>query len=197
MAAGRSRAVSDYLRRLGNPYASLEVEDTPEVAAQAHVRTLQNPYAALQVEGASEHETDSPRRAFVRMSQNPYASLAGDDEIAPLVPQVPAQQPPERSARPSAPIRSRQAGVSKVAFRQRCRSIFLQYVPPLEGANMRRPHREFISRNEDRGPEVRARLLAGLARYDLSDIGGLRPQFNRERDELTDEKLKRIEDEAQ
>lgn len=83
--------------------------------------------------------------------------------------------------------------LSKTEFRSACRAIFRYYIPAIENGRLRAHHREFITRNESCSGEKRFRLHAELKRYDLSSIPGIIPQFNRERDALTDAKLREIE----
>lgn len=84
-------------------------------------------------------------------------------------------------------------GLSKTEFRLGCRVIFRYYIPALENGRLRARHREFITRNESSSGEKRFRLYSELKRYDLSSITGITPHFNRERDALTDAKLRDIE----
>ena len=83
--------------------------------------------------------------------------------------------------------------LSKTEFRSACRAIFRNYIPAIENGRLRGHHREFISRNESSSGVKRFRLHAELQRYDLSSITGINPQFNREREALTDAKLREIE----
>jgi hypothetical protein len=83
--------------------------------------------------------------------------------------------------------------LSKAQFRAACRAIFGYYIPAIEKGRLRTHHREFINRNESSSGEKRFRLHSQLKRYDLSSITGINPQFNRERDALTDTKLREIE----
>jgi hypothetical protein len=82
---------------------------------------------------------------------------------------------------------------SKAVFRTECRRIFRPYTPAPERGALREEHDAFIRRNEDKSPEIRAALLQELSRFDLSDISGLEPQLNREKDALTEEKLANLE----
>jgi hypothetical protein len=83
--------------------------------------------------------------------------------------------------------------LSKTEFRAGCRAIFGYYIPAIENGRLRAHHREFITRNESSSGEKRFRLYSELKRYDLSSIIGINPHFNRERDALTDAKLREIE----
>jgi len=85
------------------------------------------------------------------------------------------------------------AKLSKAEFRAACRAVFGYYVPAIEKGRLRTHHREFITRNESSSNEKRFRLYSELKRYDLSSITGLKSHFNRERDALTDAKLREIE----
>jgi hypothetical protein len=82
--------------------------------------------------------------------------------------------------------------MSKATFRAECQRIFRPYIPELEAGKLKQHHRDFITRNEDQPAVIRARLIAELRKYDLSG-SGLSPQFNRERDVFTEEKLRLIE----
>lgn len=157
----KSAIRSAYLRRLGNPYASLEVpEDDFEIssATQRYYRELQNPYAKLSLESETDQTNTVPLESA--------ATVPKDAERATL---------------------------SKAEFRARCRQIFVQYIPHMEKGRLRPHHRRFISRNESRGPRVRALLARELAKYDLSTTQGVQAYFNREREVFTDDKLKQIE----
>jgi len=83
--------------------------------------------------------------------------------------------------------------LSKTEFRAACRAIFRYYIPAIENGRLRAHYRDFITRNESSSGEKRFRLYSELKRYDLSSISGINPQFNRERDALTDAKLREIE----
>lgn len=156
----RSKKVVDYLRLLGNPYASLSVIE--EAQDDAAVATDFEPLTA-------------PERAYVKQLGNQYAPLS----IA------------RESTRDSTYTA---AGASKAKFVDECRRIFRQYIPQVENGRLRSHYREFIDRNKDQPAPFRAALLRLLAVYDISAVlPGLRLQFNRERDVLTDEKLKQLE----
>lgn len=163
--SANSDKIREYLRCLGNPYASLQVID--EV-----------------FEYESKSVVSQARRAHIRALQNPYANLATMEDLSASDTDMAAPKSMTKSAT-----------VSKAAFREGCRSIFLQYIPALErgGRVLRRYHQDFILRNESRSPAVRYRLLSELQKYNLSDLQGLSTQFNREKETLTEEKLKLIE----
>lgn len=148
-----SGAVKAYLKRLGNPYASLQIGDEP--------------------------------RSY-RLLENPYAKLSGMEEV---------EESREASPEPvlMSLVESARGSLSKVEFRARSRRIFRQYVPALEKGRLRAHHRDFITRNESCSPTRRYRLVKQLEKYDLSEVQGLKAQFNREREALTDEKLIQIE----
>jgi hypothetical protein len=161
----QSAAVQLYLRRLENPYASLQMFDEPQVARDDAVNDESRLY---------------------RLRGNPYAKLVTTDGT-----QEKRVAPTKTSLAPSvAPIRQ---ALSKSGFRAQAKRIFKQYVPALEKGRLRTHHQGFITRNESCLPTRRYRLIKHLERYDISKIQGLIPQFNRERDALTDEKLKQIE----
>jgi hypothetical protein len=83
--------------------------------------------------------------------------------------------------------------LSKTEFESACRAIFRYYIPAIENGRLRAHHREFITRNESSSAQRRFRLHSELKRYDLASIPGMTPRFNRERDALTDAKLREIE----
>lgn len=157
----KSDIVKAYLRRLGNPYASLQVStdaeemDADEVSSDAQRPYIRHPYA--------------------------LASLVEDENgvSSGLIFKQPAQLIGTT--------------LSKAEFRARCRRIFEQYIPPPEKGRLRAYYRDFILRNESRSPKARYLLVHQLQKYDLSNIQGLKCYFNRERESLTEEKLKQIE----
>ena len=164
-------AITEALRLLGNPYAKLQIFDEVEdVTLVADFRPLTD----------AEH-------AYVRRLENPYASLSVAIEVEESVQEkrvaavvVSASDAPNTS-------------ISKHDFEAGCRRIFRQYIPALEKGRLRPHHRAFITRNHSRSPSLRYCLLEQLRKYDLSSIRGLQVQFNREREELTADKLTQIE----
>jgi hypothetical protein len=160
-APEKSELVKAYLRRLGNPYASLQiVDDVEEVEATKVLRDEQHPYV---------------RHPYALISEAEEAQETASDPIAKL------------------PVSPTRGTLSKAEFRARCRRIFQQYIPALEKGRLRTHHRDFITRNESRLPTTRHLLVGKLEKYDLSRVQGLTAHFNREREQLTDEKLKQIE----
>lgn len=87
-----------------------------------------------------------------------------------------------------APVRE----LSETAFEDQCRSIFRPYIPPEDRGHLRSHHRDFIARNRARSPRRRYLLVEQLRKYDLSNISGISPKFNRE-NVFTEEKLKEVE----
>ena len=83
--------------------------------------------------------------------------------------------------------------VSKTEFRKLASRIFRQYVPELERGCLRVYMVDFIQRNERQPARIRCLLLKALERFDLSDLSGAIPYFNREDQSLSDEKLREIE----
>jgi len=83
--------------------------------------------------------------------------------------------------------------LSAAAFDHQCRAILRLYVPEQERASLRPHYREFIARNRKRSGRGRYLVVQHLKQYDLSGISGIRPQFNREEDVLTEAKLREIE----
>ncbi len=182
--------VRAYLKQLGNPYAFTQVDGFEE--------ELPVGSAGRSVEsggfGNSTRTADGPRQPeqvdlfnFVSQgvgvptrSGNPYASLAqldADDTFR----ELPRDDRPDRTT------------ASQVEFEGGCRRIFAQYIPALERGRLRPEHRDFIARNRMKSGKIRRALLQALQRYDLTALGGLQPQFNRERDVLTVRKLMEVE----
>ncbi len=125
--------------------------------------------------------------AFLRKSKNPYAyyNVFGDPGE---FPQLLATE----TVLPAVP-RPQNRGLSQTAFRDGCRRILLQYVPPAEGRVLRPHYRDFIIRNELRSPEQRFRLWEELSKYDIAASGNLRPHFNLDAELFTTDKLQEIE----
>jgi transposase len=160
---GKSGHGKPHLKRLGNPYASLQ--DAGDVGQEA-----------LTVTSRLSHDVQEP---YVR---HPYAFASMEADGIPIA--AVAVRPPTAFIVGTA---------SKAEFRAKCRRIFEQYIPALEKGRLREHHRDFILRNESRSAATRYLLLRGLEKYDLSTVPGLRAHFNRERESLTAEKLKQIE----
>lgn len=136
-------------------------------------------------------------RDWLMLMQNPYAKLSlYDDDFVDVHSQKTDFEPP-LSASVLAKHPSKKHGATKKEFEGNCRRIFLQYIPPSEGRVLRPHYRDFIIRNENNSPELRARILEELNKYDLSSSGNFQPHFNREREFLTVEKLQKIEKAAQ
>lgn len=147
---------------------------------KAYLKLLGNPYASLQVENVAKQEDalDAQQQPYVR---HPYAYVPQEEDDATV--NLVAQQPTSFIT----------GSLSKAEFRNRCRRIFEQYIPALEKSRIRPQHRDFIVRNESRSPAARFLLAKELEKYDLSTITGLTTHFNRERDSLTEDKLRLIE----
>lgn len=166
MSKPASPASRAYLRKLRNPYATEQIDDGV-VAAEPNVES------SLQQHSGRTDE----RKSEVEVLQNPYASLSEE-------PRKHRSRVLRSVARPTC---------SKADFRAGCKHVFRQYTPAPEKGWLREEHTAFIERNEERPPEVRHALLRELQRFDLSDIPGIQPQLNREKDALTEEKLKILE----
>jgi hypothetical protein len=160
---------------LENPYASVQVRDIPDEPPVAERSPAGNPAPAPPALVSAPVSPLADTR-----HGNPYASLAGVDVE-------------ESYAEPARKAGSAKGELSKAAFVAGCRRIFAQYIPHLERGRLRPEHRDFITRNSSHSPKVRSRLLQELSRYDLSDLPGMQPQFNREDDRLTVRKLIEIE----
>jgi len=160
----RSEFIKAYLRRLGNPYASLQIDDNTEGTE------------------ATKYSLDE-QRPYIR---HPYALIPQEEEAE--------ETSEETSFEAIAKISVSTTGgtLSKAEFRAGCRRIFGQYIPALEKGRLRTHHRDFITRNESSSPARRLRLVKHLERYDISKTQGFTAHFNRG-EPLTDEKLKQIE----
>ncbi len=165
----------------GNPYASIPQTDDESAdfaGTSPSVNSAQNTVdsKAMGLNMAASLE---------RMpSGNPYANIPQTDE-----------DEDGRSSRRIAASSESSAGstLSKVDFEVECRRIFRQYMPALEKGPLRNHYRGFIARNQSSSPARRHRLVKHLQKYDLSQVQGLESRFNREKEPLTDEKLKQIE----
>lgn len=171
MSKPLSFAARAYLRKLRNPYATEQLDEgtnEPVRAAKpsAHDPRLSAPNSPPEIE-----------RSDVWISQDPYASLSSE--------------PPRRQLRALRAVAK--STCSRTAFRTGCSRIFHFYTHAPGRGSLREEHIAFIARNEDRSPEIRYELLRELQRFDLSDVPGLKPQLNREKDALTEEKLKTLE----
>jgi hypothetical protein len=152
----------DYLAVLGNPYASLQVDDDKADSPAVAATSLQ-----------------------FRKTENPYAHHYYFPEDAPVASEV--------RPNPEAPEHQPVGELTKSAFQTQVRGLFRPYIPAAEHGKLRDHHREFIARNESRSPQVRYRLVAQLRKYDISNLSGLTPLFNREEDLFTKKKLVEIE----
>lgn len=135
---------------------------TRSQASRAYVRKLENPYASVQLEEDTQKSPDAAmsmqNREIYRRSENPHAFHYYADSPEP------GTQPSvsERSAR----SRSTKCFLSKAAFRSRCQAIFRPYIPIMERGQLRPHHRDFIARNESQPGDVRFALIEKLQRYD-------------------------------
>jgi hypothetical protein len=175
------------LKRLGNPYALTQVDgfvdEPPAQLAQVSSEPLAKPPSDRR---KSARLASNQQDLFAQPSPpndgtpsgNPYASLANivDEPIS-----TAARSTPERAD-----------SMSQADFDSGCRRIFSQYIPALERGRLRPEHRDFIDRNKTRAGGIRAKLLKALQKYDLSHLT-LQPQFNRESESVTAQKLKEIE----
>lgn len=168
-----SDLLKDALRLRGNPYASLQLFANEEADALAAELAASSSFTA------AEH-------ARFRDLGNPYAKEGSASSATVTVAAIEAAGAAAVATSP---------GVTQAMFELECRRIFRQYIPEIERGRLREHHRNFIGRNRSRSPEIRANILIGLKRYDLGEIG-VQAMFNRERDELTDEKLLGIENAA-
>ena len=182
----RSPIIEAYLRLLGNPYASLQIDDDPDAANHSEV--------AVGVELAQQESTGDQlterERLYIRRLEDPYALLSIEVQSV-------QQSAGDARVSQNEPLSRVESGeATKARFQDESRRIFRPYIPALERGRLRDYHRAFIARNEDRSPKIRFELLSRLRKYDLSNIHGIEARFNRQNDALTDEKLKQIEDEV-
>src|SRR5256712_299863 len=120
---------------------------------------------------------------YLRKQQNQYAKLSvtlRGDNTASLVATVTEQTVLKTT-------------VSKDEFDVECRRIFGPYIPEVENGRLRPYHKAFITRNQSRTPSGRYKILDQLRKYDLSGVSGFEARFNREPKELTEAKLREIE----
>ena len=171
--------IREAVKRLGNPYASLQLDNYDPVA----INFIENRH---------------PRTQLLLKLQDPYASLATDEElglyksgVARADADVASPKSDKNQIIKHSKLENRT--ISKSAFQVRCRAIFRGYIPNQEKGRLRPHHREFIARNESRSAVERFAILVELSKYDLSDMHGASTQFNRERDTLTERKLSAIE----
>lgn len=170
------------MRPGGNPYAYVSNE-AGEVLTKAKNRAAERGCSqhdlAAQQGDLFESSSASPDMAK-HPSGNPYASLANlqDEEL-------PASANVESSPEPA-------LAVTKAVFRGECTRVFRLYIPAAERGRLREYMRAFINRNESRSAKARALLLRELARFDFSDLGAI-PQFNREDESLSEQKLREVE----
>lgn len=160
----RSDKTSAYLRLLGNPYASLQIAEEPAISSQQVLRTAE-------------------QRAYISLLENPYASLSlqfAPETSANRIAHSPRKDEAEKS-------------MSKADFRKVCNGILHQYMPALERGRLRAHYKNFVQRNESRPATGRFALVQQLRKYDLSGVRGIQVRFNRERYDVTEEKLKRVE----
>lgn len=138
---------------------------------------------------------------FIKLMGNPYAKLSYTDDITAYIKQL--ENPYAKLSELYKPCHKENniktinikftKKLSKKHFQLGCRDIFLQYIPSIKRKHIRPEHREFITRNQSRSPEERYALLNELQKYDLTTSIEYRSHFNREREELTERKLKAIE----
>lgn len=166
-------AITAYIRMLGNPYARSQIIGAEDGEQQAE----------LELRPATEAEHN-----YVRLLGNQYAmlSIAIRDST-----DVPAHSPATAGTSKERPVAK--ATLAKNDFVTGCRRIFRPYIPSVEKGRLRAHHRDFIIRNQNRSPSARYLLIQELSKYDLTVLPGMETRFNREREDLSDHKLKQIE----
>jgi hypothetical protein len=178
MAASRDKAARDFLQLSENPYASLDLLDAFD--EHLSISTAATPSDAAQV----RHSARVPAQVDL-FAQPPPTAQGADADTSHRNPYARLASACDESVEPGE--------ISQATFVSECRRIFGQYIPQLEHGLLRAEHRGFITRNRSRSAKIRFKLLEALRRYDLSDLAGMQPQFNREDDRLTAKKLLEIE----
>jgi hypothetical protein len=174
----RRDAITAYIYLLGNPYAKEQLIGLEE----------QQPGLTQQSADADLRPATADERAYARRQQNQYALLSvaiSDVKAAPSAAPSSADELKDQLGN--------KATLSKNDFIAGCRRIFRHYIPSVERGRLRRHHRDFITRNQNRSASTRQLLMQELSKYDLSAVPGVEVRFNREREDLTDQKLKQIE----
>ena len=174
----RRNAVAAYIYLLGNPYAKEQLIGLEE----------QQPGLTPQSADAELRPATADERAYARRQQNQYTLLSVAIPDTTAAPSAAPSSAEELKDQPAI-----KAALSKNDFVAGCRRIFRHYIPSVEKGRLRRHHRDFITRNQNRSGSARHLLLQELSKYDLSAVSGVEVRFNRERDDLTDQKLKQIE----
>lgn len=179
------------LRERGNQYAFVEFqEDAEEIA---NVSTTEKVLSNVPHRARGSTLTAEQAKKLALLN-DPYAFVDFQESVDEL-----EQQELVQATSGAAKIdlvrkqRRSPSTISKADFKRECRRIFEQYVPLMEKGALRPEHKSFISRNLECEGSERFNVLASLKRYDLGDLGRVRAQFNRERHELTEEKLLEIE----
>lgn len=165
--------VTEYLIRLGNPYAKLSILDPP------------NDDTPLAGGNTLAISSEAKRRAYIKKLENPWANEGVGLPAESLSEEFKSKNPEVRPSR-----------ISKEEFRETCRRIFTPYAPA--GSRSLLPdHRDFIIRNEVSSAERRFMLVQELKKYDITSSGDFQTWFNREPRFFTLEKLKQIEESTQ
>jgi hypothetical protein len=141
------------------------------------LRRLENPYAKL-----SMGEEMDDRQAFIRLLQDPYAVIETSDDS--LFGSIAAEHQNLAISNETEllPANNGVQSISQRDFATRCRSIFMQYTPLTDGHQHLQPdYQDFIVRGKKKDGRVRIAILEDLERFDLSDLGGIKPHLNRER----------------
>ncbi len=165
-------AITAYLRRLGNPYAKLQILGEDDIRPDLELRA-----------------PTAEERAYAVLQGNQYTvlSVAIADSASVSDAVRPGAGSIERPGR---------AALSKADFIAESTRILRSYIPSVERGRLRQHHRHFILRNQNRSPAERYLLAQELSKYDIGASSGVEARFNRERDELTEQKLRQIEKSA-
>jgi hypothetical protein len=153
---------------------------------------LQNPYASLNVFIDAEEELS--KHEILARSQNPYVTIEIFGAYEPEQGVMGSDLTTSVQHQPDLPCIPPNRTASKSEFQAEARRILLQYEPLKGNRRVLRPEfRDFLKVNEKKSPTSRAAILTELERFDLTSMGALNPQLNREGDSLA-KKLKKISD---
>lgn len=183
------------VKRLENPYAWTQIDgfhDDEDLQSSVRDANRLAPEARPVVPGADLSKGSAQSDLFAVLpeqprkeqpSGNPYRSLADLEDDEPEVAAIPQGKATASSAEGTA---------TQAEFVRWFRRFFSQYMPALERDRLKPEYRDFIERNKGRSPKSRFRLIQAMQRYDLSGLA-LSPQFNRESEAETAQKLRDIE----
>lgn len=185
--------VRAHLRLGENPYALVDFQDDESTVGATNSSQVPGVVSKRKGHRRSAVADENQGDLFRAVSQidhsaeegsgNPYASLAALPDEGEEIQSGPLKVDPADSL----------DTVSKAEFRRLATRIFRQYIPALVRGRLRTYMIDFIERNETKPPRIRYLLLKAFERFDLSDLSGAIPYFNREEQSLSEEKLREIE----